>query len=213
MKRFDSATCPNCQTLFDRLPVDGDEDGAYVALEVKPCATCGTLLCPCCEQFVCEHGDTHCVSHLTVLDAESKYPVKCCPVCIAEMDEADRPAKIEPQTAPTAVPQVECPWCELPIAAGQSTFAQLGEVLHVSCANERDDWQRQMGEEFDDQQCSPRGAELEHVARIAPQIERKLAEPSAPATLIVERYIPIDRTWIQIRLVREGDQYVFPTTA
>jgi hypothetical protein len=90
MISFQSATCPNCQTFYDRLPVDGDEDGnVWVVLESKPCGTCGQMLCPCCEQFVCEHGETHCIEHLTVLDPESKHPLKCCPACLAEAREQE----------------------------------------------------------------------------------------------------------------------------
>jgi hypothetical protein len=85
MMRFDSATCPNCQTYFDRLPVDGDEDGNYyIVLESTPCSTCGQMLCPCCEQFTCEHGEPHCIEHLAEVDG-----LKCCPVCLAEMAAAD----------------------------------------------------------------------------------------------------------------------------
>src|SRR3954463_4272849 len=110
---FDSATCPNCQTYFDRVPVDGDEDGCCcVVLESKPCATCGQMLCPCCEQFVCEHGETHCIEHLTVLDANANYPVKCCPLCLAEAQ------------AQELVPAAMCPDC--------GSLELVGEIFHGS---------------------------------------------------------------------------------
>ena len=110
-RAFDCATCPNCHTYFDRLPVDGDEDGnSFVVLESTPCGTCGQMLCPCCEQFVCEHGETHCLEHLTVLEAESRYPLKCCPVCLAEA------------TAQEMGPQPMCPDCE--------SLELVGETFH-----------------------------------------------------------------------------------
>jgi len=37
-KTFASASCPECQTDFDRLPVEYDEDGGYAVLPVRPCA-------------------------------------------------------------------------------------------------------------------------------------------------------------------------------
>jgi len=46
-KRFDSGSCPTCNTFFERLPIEYDEDGGYVLLEVQPCAECGTMLCAC----------------------------------------------------------------------------------------------------------------------------------------------------------------------
>jgi hypothetical protein len=201
MKSFDSATCPNCKTYFDRLPVDGDEDGLFVALEVKPCATCGALLCPCCSVFKCEGCDgLHCSEHIVLVEDGTPNPLKCCAVCAAECEPL--PAKIEPQRAPAAFPQVACAWCELAIAAGQSTFQQLGEVLHTACANERDDYARQMAEEFDDGQCSPYRSSLDHVSRIAPQMERAIAD-----TAVVEQFE--NGKWVERHLVRDGDVYAY----
>jgi len=113
MKRaFDSATCPNCQTYFDRLPVDGDEDGnAWVAMESKPCATCGQMLCPCCPQAVCEHGDTHCIEHMTLVQDGTPNPLKCCPVCLAEIAAQE----LEPAAA-------ICPDC--------GAIEVVGEIFH-----------------------------------------------------------------------------------
>src|ERR1035441_2645715 len=89
-KPFDSASCPTCDTLFERLPVDSDEDGSYVCLEVHPCAACGTMLCACCAQFHCDGcGQAFCIEHrvsrddlflCTACEAESK-PI--CPACDA----------------------------------------------------------------------------------------------------------------------------------
>src|ERR1039458_710716 len=53
MKRsYDSASCPTCDTLFERLPVEYDEDGGYVFLEVHPCSdsVCEKLLCSRSEE-------------------------------------------------------------------------------------------------------------------------------------------------------------------
>jgi len=36
------------------------------------------------EHCACEHAETHCMTHLTILEAESQYPLKCCPACLAE---------------------------------------------------------------------------------------------------------------------------------
>ena len=36
--QFTSASCPNCNTYYDRVPVEYDEDGSYAVLEVYPCA-------------------------------------------------------------------------------------------------------------------------------------------------------------------------------
>jgi len=62
---FASASCPTCDTLFERLPVEYDEDGGYAFLEVRPCAgpTCGKMLCSCCDQFHCDGcGQTFCAT-------------------------------------------------------------------------------------------------------------------------------------------------------
>ncbi len=54
--RFTSASCPTCDTLFERLPVEYEEDGGYAFLEVRPWAdaVCGKMLCSCCDQFHCD---------------------------------------------------------------------------------------------------------------------------------------------------------------
>lgn len=84
---FASATCTNCSTDFDRLPVERDEDGAYVVIPVKPCPTCGVLLCPCCDQFACNGcGGTFCASHLVAVPDGTDYPLHCCAACAAECE-------------------------------------------------------------------------------------------------------------------------------
>jgi hypothetical protein len=92
MKQFDSATCPKCQTYFDRLPVDGDEDGNYyVVFPVAACTTCGVLLCPCCEQFTCECGQVHCSEHMVLVQDGTPNPLKCCPACASECEPLELP--------------------------------------------------------------------------------------------------------------------------
>src|SRR5947208_1617576 len=77
---FSSASCPTCDTRFERLPVEYDEDRGYVVLEVQPCAGCGTMLCACCEQFHCDGcGLTFCGEH-RVSDGDLVF----CTTCVAE---------------------------------------------------------------------------------------------------------------------------------
>ena len=86
-KQFDSASCPNCYTFFDRLPVEYDEDGGYVFLEVHPCPACGTMLCPCCDQFHCDGcGQAFCADHLVSIPELTGPPMHCCPPCAAECE-------------------------------------------------------------------------------------------------------------------------------
>ncbi len=61
------ATCTNCLTLFEALPVQGDEDGRYVELDTQPCHDdeCAKRLCSSCPQFQCFGcGLTFCMEHL-----------------------------------------------------------------------------------------------------------------------------------------------------
>lgn len=93
--QFTSHTCPNCDTNFDRLPLDYDEDGIGTAvLEVHPCPLCGALLCPCCGQFQCDGcGETFCALHKVVLEDGTDNPLRCCPTCALENDLALPPAR------------------------------------------------------------------------------------------------------------------------
>ena len=94
-KQFTSATCPTCDTDFDRLPVEYDEDGGYAFLPVTPCAlnTCSTLLCPCCAQFHCDGcGGTFCADHLVSISDGTPTPLHCCPTCAAESEPLELPA-------------------------------------------------------------------------------------------------------------------------
>jgi hypothetical protein len=98
-RQFDSASCPTCDTLFERLPVEYDEDGGYVFLEVHPCAGCATLLCACCDQFHCDGcGQTFCADHLVSVPDGTESPLHCCGPCAAECEPLELPARIPPQS-------------------------------------------------------------------------------------------------------------------
>ena len=104
-----SATCPTCDTDFDRLPVEYDEDGGYAVLEVHFCAhlTCGTLLCPCCDQFHCDGcGNTFCADHLVSVPDGTDCPLHCCPICAEECEPMELPLALGPasETRPLAIP-------------------------------------------------------------------------------------------------------------
>jgi hypothetical protein len=97
--QFDSASCPTCHTLFDRLPVEYDEFGAYVFLEQRPCAGCGPLLCSCCHQFHCDGcGEIFCIDHLVSVPDGIDAPLRCCAPCAAECEQVELPTRIPPQT-------------------------------------------------------------------------------------------------------------------
>ena len=86
-KQFDSGSCPTCETLFERLPVEYDEDGGYAFLEMHPCAdsVCEKLLCACCDQFHCDGcGETFCADHLVSIPDGTDRPLHCCTACANE---------------------------------------------------------------------------------------------------------------------------------
>ena len=98
---FTSASCPNCNTLFERLPVEYDEDGGCAFLEVHPCAdpVCGNMLCSCCDQFHCDGcGKTFCADHLVSVPDGIGAPLHCCPPCAAECEPLELPAPIPPSS-------------------------------------------------------------------------------------------------------------------
>ena len=97
--QFTFASCLNCDTLFERLPVEYGEDGGYVFLEVRPCAACGAMLCACCDQFHCDGcGYTFCIDHLISVPTGNETPLHCCPACAAECEPLELPARIPPQS-------------------------------------------------------------------------------------------------------------------
>ena len=96
-KQFDSASCPTCDTLFERLPVEYDEDYGYAVLEVHPCAdpACDKLLCACCDQFHCDGcGHTFCADHLVSIPDGTDRPLHCCPMCALECEPLELPDPI-----------------------------------------------------------------------------------------------------------------------
>ena len=98
-KQFDSTSCPTCNTLFERLPVEHDEDGGYVFLEVHPCAGCGQMLCACCDQFHCDGcGQTFCIDHLVSVPDGTETPLHCCGPCAAECEPFELTTRIPPQS-------------------------------------------------------------------------------------------------------------------
>ena len=98
--RFTSTTCPHCETIFDRLPVEYDEDGTGTAiLETQPCADCSKLLCPCCQRFARDGcGQAYCAEHLVLVPDGTPQPLKCCASCARECDILEMPAP-RPQSA------------------------------------------------------------------------------------------------------------------
>lgn len=100
--KFTSASCPTCDTLFERLPVEYDEDGGYAVLEVHPCAdpNCDKMLCACCDQFHCDGcGQTFCADHLVSVPDGTEVPLHCCPPCAAECEPLGPPAPLPPSSA------------------------------------------------------------------------------------------------------------------
>ena len=105
--KFTSATCPACNTIFDRVPVEFDEDRGYAVLELKPCAylICSTLLCPCCDQFHCDGcGETFCADHLVSIPDGTDRPLHCCPLCASETEQLELPLPLPPAPARRLVP-------------------------------------------------------------------------------------------------------------
>jgi len=96
---FTSASCPSCGTIFERLPVEYDEDGGYAFLEVRPCADtiCDKMLCSCCDHFHCDGcGQTFCADHLVSVPDGTERPLHCCTTCAAECEFLSLPPRIPP---------------------------------------------------------------------------------------------------------------------
>src|ERR1700693_524598 len=88
-------TCPNCDTLHIGLPVEGDEDGAYVYLETTDCPnpSCKVRLCSCCPQFQCDGCQGHfCLNHRNLVPDGTLRPLELCNPCKAGSDENEAPA-------------------------------------------------------------------------------------------------------------------------
>jgi hypothetical protein len=101
---FTSGSCPSCETIFEHLPVEYDEDGTGCAvLEVRPCghSECGKMLCACCDQFHCDGcGQPFCADHVVVIPDGTERPLRCCRECAAECDLFELPSRIPLRTAP-----------------------------------------------------------------------------------------------------------------
>ena len=110
-KRFTNASCPECNTFFDRLPLEYDEDGLGCAvLEVMPCMHpgCERLLCPCCAKFACDGcGQTFCAIHLASVKDGTPRPLHCCPACALECEEIPAPLPVQSELSLVAASGVE----------------------------------------------------------------------------------------------------------
>lgn len=95
MPTYAPATCTNCKTRFDRVLVEGDEDGLYAALDARKCPEdgCGKFLCAECPQFHCDGCGKHfCESHLVEYEE-----LKCCPSCAADAVIFNAPDPVCPE--------------------------------------------------------------------------------------------------------------------
>ena len=135
-----NASCPTCETTFT-VPVHGDEDGAYAALELTQCQECAALLCGCCEQFACDGcGMTFCLDHLVSVPDGTESPLHCCPTCAAECEVVELPF------AP-----LRCVACEQAIGIRDSLTGNGSDgTWHTRCWNEAAERARIAAEEFDE---------------------------------------------------------------
>ena len=139
---FTTASCPTCDTTFTRVPVHGDEDGACVALELKPCGNCGALLCPCCEQFQCDGcAATFCPEHLFSIPDGTLRPLRCCATCAAEVEVIELPL------APLV-----CACCQQAIGIMDSLTGSGEDTWHTRCWNASHERLRIAAQEYDDLQ-------------------------------------------------------------
>ncbi len=91
---FTSASCPTCQTHFERVPLD--ECGPDLDLSACHHPGCGAFLCANCEQFQSDCcGHTFCSDHMTLIPDGTPRGLRCCPTCALECEEL--PAAIPPQ--------------------------------------------------------------------------------------------------------------------
>jgi hypothetical protein len=143
---FISASCPTCDTTFTRVPVHGDDDGAYAALELKPCDDCGALLCGCCEQFQCDAcAATFCLEHIVTIPDGTLTPLRCCATCAAEVEVIELPL------AP-----LRCASCQRVISIMDSLTGSGEDTWHTRCWNASQDRLRTAAQEYDElQQSAP----------------------------------------------------------
>jgi hypothetical protein len=139
---FTNATCPTCDTTFTRVPVHGDEDGAYAALELKSCGECAVLLCPCCEQFQCDGcAQTFCLEHLVSIPDGTLTPLRCCTACAAEVEVIELPL------APLV-----CACCQQAIGIMDSLTGSGEDTWHTRCWNASQERLRVAAQEYDELQ-------------------------------------------------------------
>jgi hypothetical protein len=138
--RFTTTSCPTCETSFDRVPVEYDGDQGYAALELKPCRECGALLCPCCEQFLCDGcAATFCPSHLVIIPDGTLDPLRCCVTCAAEVEV------IELSLAPLV-----CVCCQHAIGVRDSLTGSGEDTWHTRCWNASQERLRIAAQEYDE---------------------------------------------------------------
>lgn len=106
---FETGSCTECNTSFDRLAVERDEDSGagYLVLPVTPCAddNCGKFLCACCPQFHCDGcGHTFCADHMISVPDGTDRPLHICEPCEAVMREYDAAPLIAPHALPAPMP-------------------------------------------------------------------------------------------------------------
>ena len=141
---FTTASCPTCETSFDRVPVEYDGDQGYAALELKPCGECGALLCACCEQFQCDGcAATFCTSHLVSIPDGTLNPLRCCATCAAEVEVIELPL------APLV-----CACCQQAIGIRDSLTGSGEDTWHTRCWNASQERLRIAAQEYDEIQES-----------------------------------------------------------
>jgi hypothetical protein len=98
-----STECPECETTFERLPVERDEDGGYVLLAVTECPACAKLLCRACDQFECgECRRAFCLGHLVSVPGGYE-PLRCCQACAEGFEPLDLPEPMAPGSERLAI--------------------------------------------------------------------------------------------------------------
>ena len=131
-KQFDSASCPTCDTLFERLPVEYDEDGGYVFLEVHPCAGCGQHALRLLRSVPLRWMRPD-VLHRPSGVGPGRNRALCTAAepCAAECEPLELPARIPPQSEVLAPrtwrwPEMTCEWRSVSIV-----------FLHAQVSEER----------------------------------------------------------------------------
>lgn len=160
--RTASATCQTCQTEFDGLPVERDEDGVYAVLEVRPCADpeCNALLCECCPTFACDGcGATFCTLHMTAVNE-----LLCCPPCAAASDQGE----LELASC--------CPACE----------SDGVTVATYDFGSDPETGYQDVGEAFVCRSCGHRGDPADLVAPAVRPARRPLASETASPARVQE---------------------------